>query len=67
MKLTDFESRVEFEIDPDVIVGIYDRKGYTEVRTGANDGYFAEIGKCKVVEPVVILDRLNKEKGNVQV
>ena len=64
MKLTDYESRVEFDIDPAVIVGIYDRKGYTEVRTGANDGYFSEIGKCKVVEPVpVILDRIGKERG----
>ena len=64
MKLTDFESRVEFDIDPAVIVGIYDCKGYTEVRTTAHDGYFAEIGKCKVVEPVpVILDRIGKERG----
>lgn len=67
MKLTDIESNVEFEIDPAVIVAIFDRRGYTEVRTGAND-IFAEVGKYKVLEPVpVIIDRINKEKGNVQV
>lgn len=64
MKLTDIESKVEFDIDPAVIVAVYDRKGYTEVRTitEAND-IFAEVGEYKVLEPVpVILDRLNKER-----
>ena len=62
MKLTDIESNVEFEIDPAVIVAVFDRRGYTEVRTAAND-LFAECGKYKVLEPVpVILDRIGKEK-----
>lgn len=62
MKLTDIESKVEFDIDPAVIVAVFDRRGYTEVRTAAND-IFAECGKYKVLEPVpVILDRLNKER-----
>lgn len=64
MKLTDRDTGIEFEIDPAAIVGIYDRKGYTEVRTIAHEGYFSDIGKCKVVEPVpVILDRIGKERN----
>lgn len=63
MKLTDIESNVEFEIDPAVIVAVFDRRGYTEVRTGANE-FFTDCGKYKVLEPVpVIIDRINKERA----
>ena len=66
MVLTDRDTGIEFNIDPAVIVGIYDRKDYTEVRTTTNDGYFAELGKYKVKESVpVIIGLINKEKSNV--